>query len=182
MDRVTDLADPRRCKASARTEQCMNVAEPGSDYCRAHKGVNKAEGERRRQYQLTQARLRNRLTQLTDHEEIKSLREEIGLTRILIEELMNSAQGNTELLQKSGTYIGLVQTLERLIKTSHQIEQNLGLLLSKPTVILLGQQIVHILIDELHGVEGYEERIDRITGRMFDTIEATTNTEEEKNQ
>ena len=182
MDRVTDLADPRRCQGSAKTQQCMNIAEPGSNYCRAHGGTNKAEGEKRRQYQLTQARLRNRLTQLTDHEEIKSLREEIGLTRILIEELLNSAQGNTELLQKSATFIGLVQTLERLIKTSHQIEQNLGFLLSKPTVILLGQQIIHILIDELQGVDEYEQRIDRITGRMFDTIEESTNTEEEKNK
>ena len=75
-----------------------------------------------------------------------------------------------------------MQTLERLIKTSHQIEQNLGFLLSKPTVILLGQQIIHILIDELQGVDEYEQRIDRITGRMFDTIEEATNTEEEKNK
>lgn len=181
MDRVTDLSDPRRCKGSARTEQCMNVAEPGSDYCLKHRRKKKADGEQLRQYQLTEARLRNRLNQLTDHEEIKSLREEIGLTRILIEELLNSAKGNTELLQKSATFIGLVQTLERLIKTSHQIELNLGFLLSKPTVILLGQQIIHILIDELQGVDGYEQRIDRITGRMFDTIEEATNTEEEKN-
>lgn len=181
MDRVTDPADPRRCKASASTEQCWNVAEEGFDYCPKHaRHVANPFGEQRRQYQLTQARLRTRLNQITDHEEIKSLREEIGLTRILIEELFNSAKDKSELLLKSATFIGLAQTLERLIKTSHQIEQNLGLLLSKPTVIVLGQQIINILNDELQGIEDYEKRIDKIHGRMFDSIEAITNTEEQK--
>jgi hypothetical protein len=181
MDRVTDPADPRRCKASAKTEQCWNVADEGFDYCRSHaRHVANPHGEQRRQYQLTQARLRGRLNQKTDHDEIKSLREEIGLTRILIEELFNSAKDQNELLQKSATFIGLAQTLERLIKTSHQIEQNLGMLLSKPTIIVMAQNIVQILNEELQGIDGYEKRIDKIHGRMFDTIEAATNTEEQK--
>jgi hypothetical protein len=175
MDRVTNPEDPRRCKRTDRFGQCWNVAEPGSDYCRKHTGTNKEDEQQIRLYRLTDARLRSRLSQLSDHEEVKSLREEIALTRILIEELLNSAKSQVELLAQCHTYNGLVTTLERLIKTSHQIEQNLGLLLSKPTVMLLGQQIIHILIEELKGVEQYEDRIDRITHRMFDTIEHTTN-------
>lgn len=175
MDRVTDPADPRRCKASDKDGQCWFVAEPGCDYCRRHSGSNKDEDQQIRLYQLTDARLRQRLAQKSGHEEIKSLRDEITLTRILIEELLNSCKSQTDLLATVHTYTHLATTLERLIKTSHTIEQNLGLLLSKPTVVLLGKEIVHILIEELRGISEYEERIDRITGRMFETIEHTTN-------
>ena len=38
MQRVTDLADPRRCKGASLDGQCQNVAEEGSDYCRVHGG------------------------------------------------------------------------------------------------------------------------------------------------
>jgi hypothetical protein len=175
MDRVTDPADPRRCQAPDRMGQCWNVAEPGCDYCRKHAGTDKDSAKQIRQYQLTNARLRQRLSQKTDHDQITSLREEIGLTKILIEELMNSCKTDTELLAHTGTFNQLAMTLEKLIKTSHQMEQSLGLLLSKPTLVVLGQDIIHILIEELKGVPEYEERIDRITGRMIDTIEHATN-------
>ena len=175
MNRVTDPADPSRCKSPDRDGQCWHVAEPGNNYCRKHGGTDKETAEQIRQYHLTDARLRQRLSQKTDHDKITSLREEIGLTRILIEELMNSCKSDTERLAQTGTFNQLAMTLERLIKTSHQMEQSLGLLLSKPTIVVLGQDIIRILIDELQGVPQYEERIDRITDRMLDTIEQTTN-------
>lgn len=177
MDRVTDPADPRRCKSPDREGQCWNVAEPGSDYCRSHTGSDKAEVELIRQYQLTDARLRMRMAQKAgrDNSDIKSLTEEIHLTRILIEDLMNSCKSDTERLAHTATFNQLVATLERLTKTSFQMEQHLNQLLSKPTLVVLGQDIVRILIDELRGVSEYEGRIDRITNRMFDTIEHATN-------
>lgn len=175
MDRVTDPADPRRCKAPDRDGQCWHVAEPGCDYCRKHGGTDKQAAEDLRQYRLTDARLRQRLSQKADHDEIKSLREEIGLTRILIEELMNSCKSDTERLANVATYNTLTLNLERLIKTSHQMEQSLNMLLSKPTLIVLGQDIIKILIEELVGVPQYEERIDRITGRMLDKIDTAAN-------
>ena len=36
MDRVTDEADPNRCKGSVGHGQCMYAAVEGSDYCRVH--------------------------------------------------------------------------------------------------------------------------------------------------
>jgi hypothetical protein len=175
MDRVTDPADPSRCKASDRDGQCWHVAEPGDDYCRKHAGTNQEEDRLIRNYHLTDARLRRRMAQKAGQEDYKSLAEEIHLTRILIEDLMNTHKTDTERLANCGAYNQLAMTLERLIKTSHQMEQSLGTLLSKPTIVLLGQDIIRILIDELRGVPQYEERIDRITGRMLETIELTTN-------
>lgn len=179
MDRVTEPDDPSRCTSTDQFGQCWNVAAPGHKFCPTHQGRNLARAEEVRQYQLTDARLRQRLAAKSEHEEIKSLRDEIGLTRILIETLMNNCKDEIQLLAACGQFNQLALTLERLIKTSHQMEQSLGTLLSKPTIIVLGQDIVKVLIDELQGVPNYEERIDRITGRMLDCIDAATNKSEE---
>ena len=175
MDRVTDPADPNRCKGSDRDGQCWNHSEPGDEYCRKHAGTDLAEIEGVRQYHLTDARLRQRLSQKAGHDQIKSLTEEIGLTRILIEELMNSCKTDTQRLANVSTYNTLTLNLERLIKTSHTMEQSLNLLLAKPALVAFAQETVRILIEELQGVPLYEERIDRITGRMLNGIEHAAN-------
>lgn len=173
--RVEDPADPNRCKGSVRSGQCWNHAEHGSDYCCYHLGVSTEREERKNLYNLTQARHRIRLAQLKDHEQVKSLREEIALARILLEERFNQVKDDADLMAACPMLNQLLLTLERLIKSSHQIEQNLGALLAKPTVILLGQNIVNLLIEELKQIDGYEEIVDRITDRMFTAIESAVN-------
>jgi len=66
MQRVTDLADPRRCKGASVDGQCQNIAEEGSDYCRAHGGESQAPTRRLKQYLLTKAQDRERLAQLAE--------------------------------------------------------------------------------------------------------------------
>lgn len=175
MDRVTDPADPNRCKGSGREGQCMNHAEPGDEYCRKCGGTDLAEVENVRQYHLTDARLRQRLDKKAGHDQIKSLTEEIGLTRLLIEELMNSCKTDTQRLANVSTYNTLTMNLERLIKTSHTMEQSLNLLLAKPALVAFAQEMIRIIADELRGTDQYEEKIDRITSRMLDNIEHAAN-------
>ena len=76
---VTDPADPRRCKFSYPHEQCWREAEAGCDFCLVHGGKSKAEAEDTRLYHLAEVDNRRRLAELSSHERIKSLREEIGL-------------------------------------------------------------------------------------------------------
>jgi hypothetical protein len=172
---VDDLADSDRCMGACRDGQCRNKAEHGDDYCCYHNGVSTEREEKDGLYYLTQARHRIRLAQLKDHEQVKSLREEIALARILVEDRWNQIKNESDLMAACPMLNALLLTLERLIKSSHVIEQNLGVLLAKPTVILLGQNIVNLLIQELKQIEGYEEIVDRITNKMFTAIESVVN-------
>ena len=54
MERVTDPADPQRCKASDGNGQCW-VRVEGSDYCRAHAGAYQPPEKGMRQYLLAHA-------------------------------------------------------------------------------------------------------------------------------
>jgi len=175
MQRVLDPADPTRCKGTNPEGQCWNQAEEGSDFCRAHHGVNLAPARNMRQYLLTKVEERTRLAQFADHDEIKSLREEIALTRMLIEKLYNSIQSQADLLTICGPLNRALLTVERLVKSSHQIEQSLGNLLGRPAVLRVGQQIVEILMVRLEGIPGYEGLVDSIIEDIVPTIQSATN-------
>ncbi len=177
MKLVTDPADPRRCKYSYPHEQCWREAEPGCEYCLAHGGKSTALAEDTRLYHLAEVDSRTRLAELSSHERIKSLREEIALVRILIEKRMNMIKTEADLLSACGPINNMLLTLEKLIKSCHALEQSLGELLSKQSVVRLGQSICEIVIEELQGIEGHEEIIDRIVERLFPTINGAQNNE-----
>lgn len=182
MSHVTDLADPNRCKGACPTGQCMSVAEYGTEYCKAHGGESLKDVEESRSYLLTQVEYKRRLAQLqVQHEPIRELRDAIALTHLLIEKRMNACTDDIDLMAACAPLNQLLLTMERLCKSAVQIQQNMGALLSKQTVLLLGQQLVKIIIDEMVGVPDYEERVDRINERLFKTITIISNSEESNN-
>lgn len=181
MKRVTDPADPRRCKGAAPDGQCMNEACHGSEYCSAHGGRSNEEATKTRLYLLNNARDRTRLAQFAEHEELKSLREEIALARMLIEHRFNMIKTDAEMLAAAAPINTLLLTLERLVKSAHTIDQSLGALLNKTSVQRLGQQLCVVLIEELEGIPGYEEIIDRVTTRLVTTIQEASNMENTSN-
>jgi len=105
--------------------------------------------------------------------EIASLRDEIAITRALIEERLNLITNNSELLVACGQVNSLMLTLERLIQTSVKTEEKLGELLSKTAVVEIATKIVGILSEELKGIEGYEVIVDTISERIGNVIEQT---------
>jgi len=174
--RVTDLADPLRCKAAAKEGQCLNVVLHGSEYCRMHGGVNHLPAEQKRGFLLAKADDQTRLAILTDElEPVKELRDTIALTHMLIEKRWNMVRDNNDLLVHCGPLNQLIQTMEKLINSCHKIQTNLGELLARQAVLSLAKEMVVIVIDELEGIDGYEEIIDRITTRLISTIRKADN-------
>jgi len=179
MKQVDDPADPRRCKGNARDGQCSNYAESGSEYCAACGGVDQSLQRERRQYLLTKAEYRQRLAALSDHEKVKSLRDEIAITRMLIEERLNSIEGKNDMLASCAPLNQLLLTVERLVKSAHVLEQNLGLLMSKETAIRLANQLGEIVIEVLkeEGIERYEMVADEIFHRFLVCAKSAQNEE-----
>lgn len=179
-ERITDLTDPRRCKGAAPDGQCQNVAEHGSDYCRAHGGrTDLKEAEDKRGYLLAKAGERARLVGMADElEPVKELRDLIALQHMLIEKRYNLIKDDTDILTACGPLNQMLTTMEKLINSCHKIETNLGELLQRHAVLTLAKEMVRIVIDELDGIENYEYIIDQITQRLIDTIRNTTNIQE----
>lgn len=178
MKQVTDLSDPNRCQGQAPDGQCRNLAEPNDKYCRLHgSGQHLAEQASKRSFLLAKADDRARLASVSEElEPVKELRDSIALQHMLIEKRFNLIQNDADLLASCGPLNQMLQTMERLVSACHRIETNLGELLARHAIITLAKDMVKILVDELEGIEDYEEIIDRITERLIDTIRKADNT------
>ncbi len=172
MKLVSDPADPRRCKFSYPHEQCWREAEYGAEFCLAHGGRSTEEAESKRLMLLAEVNNRRRLAELSGHDGVKSLREAVALTYMLIEKQVNN---DPTLLSCCGSVNNLLVTLTKLTKECLALEQNTGELFSKEAAYRLVQSMCAIVIDELQGVEGHEEIIDRIADRLFPAVGAARN-------
>lgn len=175
MDLVKDPADPQRCQAATRNGQCWGVRVDGSDYCRGHARGHIPMPSDMRLLLLANAQDRARLAELTEHDDIKSLRDAISLTRMMIERLWNSGQSQAEQLAVYGRVNSHILTLEKLVKSCNQIEERLGSLLAKPTLLRVGQQICEKLVARFQGLPNYEKLADDVIHDVITTIQEARN-------
>ncbi len=163
--------DPNRCQCSGAHGQCPFKAQRKNDseyfqYCPRHNGsVNISEKTKNiRNYRLT--KFQARMEELADNEGIKSLREEIGITRMMLEEILNSCQDGTDIIMASNKISDTVTKIEKLVSSCHRLEQSSGSLLDKPTLMRLADAIVNII--GKHIVD--EAAISQIATEIVDSV------------
>lgn len=174
-ERVSDPADPCRCQANAAHGQCMNKAVAPSEYCMAHggnKAAEKAEVAETRMYNL--GKWRSKTNKFQDHDKLKSLREEIGILRVCIDERMSMCQDVAELLLYSGPLTDMIMKVEKLVLSCNKIEYHLAGVLDKTQALQLGQEMVEIIGKHLDTIVDKAALISKITAVVDDpdTVEA----------
>jgi hypothetical protein len=182
MQRVTDLADPRRCKGNSLDGQCQNLAEEGADYCRVHGGSGslvQAPVRRLKQYLLSTAQDCARLARLSESDGLKTLREEVTVALGLLERRLGLAKTDAEFISAFPQIERLLKRIAELKKDSFSLEQKSGAMLSRDQAFGLFQEIVGIVVEELEGVPGYEQIMDRIIARIGPAIQHAGNSEPE---
>ena len=152
-----------RCEGMATAGQCPFNKIEGSSYCVRH-GANKAiiaqKEERLRNYRL--AKWKNRVGEFADSPGIKSLRDEIGILRLMLENMLESCNDSMELILYSQRISDLVMKIEKLVVSCDKLENRMGLLLDKKTVLYLAQRYVEIINEYVTE----PETIDAISNEM----------------
>jgi len=171
MQRVTDLADPRRCKGRSLDGQCQNVAEEGADYCRVHGGESRAPARRLKQYLLTTAQDCARLAHISENDGFKTLREEITVALKVLERRLSLATTDAEFISAYPQVERFLRRIESLKKSNLFLETKSGSMLSRDQAFGLFQEIIGIVIEELDGISGYTEIMDRIIARIGPAIQ-----------
>ena len=178
MQRVTDLADPRRCKGASVDGQCRNVAEEGSDYCRVHGGKDQAPARRLKQYLLTKAQDRERLAQFAENDALKTLREEVVVELAQLERRLSLAnRSDAEFLAAYPEVEKSLKLLAELKKSNLSLEEKSGATLSREQSFALVRRVIEVLVDELQGIPDYQQVVDRITERILAMVERAGNFE-----
>jgi hypothetical protein len=116
-------------------KQCPYPRLEGYEHCHLHALGSKKDADKQiaRNYKLT--RYRERVNQFADNSQIKSLREEIGLVRLIIEDIVNKCNDENDLLLYSGKISELIMKVNKLVVDCHRLEYATGNLLDKTTII-----------------------------------------------
>ena len=167
-ERIKDEDDPRRCQYIKPTAgQCQNVCVEGSSYCPAH-GGNKAfdakKKESLRNYRLT--KFHQKIQELGNSDFIYSLRDEVGLLRLMIQEKINHCDDEADLLLISGPLSDLLMKSDKLVNSCHRLETKLGNHLDRTRVVGLAQTIVQIIGKHVTD----ESLLEKISGEIAEAL------------
>lgn len=165
-----------RCEGTISTGQCINCKVPGSNYCPNH-GANRqlaaTNGQAVRNYRLQ--RWKQRVGEMADSDSIKSLREEVGILRVILEEMLNQCKDSTDLLLFSQRMSDLVMKIEKLVSSCDRLENRMGLLLNKDSVLQLAAtyvQIINTYVQDPNVIEQISEEMVKATQQVENPIDA----------
>jgi hypothetical protein len=123
-----------------------------------------------RKYRLQQWQART--GEFADDNEIKSLREEIGILRMTLENVITQCNGAMDIVLWSGKIGDLVSKIEKLVTSCDRLEGRSGMLLDKGAALTLAAQMVEIITKHVADPEAIEAISTEIA-----TVIANLNTE-----
>lgn len=159
--------DPDRCQGVVPTRgQCINKRVEHSEYCIIHAGNGPANREKERISNYRLAKWQARLEKQTASPGLKSLRDEIGILRIVMEETLNKCENDFDLIAQSQRIGTLVMQITSVVEKCHRLEGSMGQLLDKTTVLSIANTFISIIIEE----ELPEATLDRIASKILESV------------
>jgi len=167
--------DPRRCQAVTNSGQCNQKAVEGRQFCQYHhcNGNHKKDEADLRNYRLT--KFKAELDRHAGSPNIKSLRDEIGILRMVLEERLNQMQDAQDLIFNAGPIAMMVDKIERVVSSCHKLEAATGQLLDKQAILQFATQLITIISEEISD----EEALSRLSDKVTNLIMGTFNDESE---
>lgn len=154
--------DPERCQSNSGIAQCRYKALPNKTECRIHIACAARTEEKQniRNYRI--AKYQVRLEEFADNPQRKSLSEEIGLLRIVLEEIMNNCTDSGKLIAQSNKIADLTTRIEKLVKSCHMLEKSTGVLLDKAAAQQMMGRVLSIITEHIEDTE--------VIGKIADEI------------
>ncbi len=147
--RVAD-DDPHRCQGITKYGQCDFRAYENEKYCKMHGGTKSYEKtnlEKNRNYRFL--KYQDRINHFADNDQVKSLREEIGILRMILEETVNKCKDDVDLLIYSPKITELAIKIEKLVVSCHRLETSLGQTLDKTAILSMATRMVNIISEHI---------------------------------
>jgi len=144
--------DPNRCQAvrGGDGDQCMNAAAEHSTFCMAH-GGNRAAGTVKKQ-ETRNYRKSKWLARIHDHADsavIKSLREEIGILRIIMEERLALCKTEMDFILYSAPIQDTVMKIAHLVESCHKLEDKLKVVVDRAQLLQFASMVINIVGSEI---------------------------------
>lgn len=159
--------DPNRCQGITGSGQCQYHVNEGSKFCLMH-GGNKSvfSQERQRLHDYRLQKWQERLNEFAASEVLTSLKGEVGVLRIMLEETLNMCQNPQDLHLFSSRIQDLVMKIDKLVNSVSKLDTKSGNLLDKSGCLILAGQIVEIIGKYIKDAKD----IDSISNELIDLI------------
>lgn len=186
--------DPLRCQGAANNGggQCryLSIAglvrdtlwveiDEGVDYtiidtCPKHRGTQRIEKQQKQKaYDYRLQIWQQRVSEFAESDRVKTLRGEIGILRLLVEEILAKCSDRQELMLYSSKIASLIMQIEKLVRSCDRLESSMGMLLDKAGALVLAGEIVDVISTHIQD----PAIIDAISGGIIDAISSLTETE-----
>jgi hypothetical protein len=109
----------------------------------------------------------DRVQQLAEHASLKDLSNELGIMRMMLEEILNQCEDAQDLLLHSARITGTVDKIQRLVETLDRIESRNAI---APTE-LVGLAAKWVQIINVHVND--PALLEKLSDELLDTIEAS---------
>lgn len=164
--------DPRRCQGITARGQCDFGASAGSEYCPIH-GANKQleATEKKEVRNLLLMKYKQEIKRLGSSEHVMSLRDEIGVLRMMLEKLLNACRGDADLMLFSPQLGELVMKIGKIVTDCHKIEERTGQLLSREELGAFALKVIELVNDNVKDPEARRVIGEGIMAAIPDTKE-----------
>jgi hypothetical protein len=118
----------------------------GGKYCRIHGGAQEQIAQRVADQNLYRlAKFQQKYQDKLGASNVKSLRDEIAILRMMLEEKLNLCNNETDLALASNSLADLVQKIEKTVVSCHKLELSADLLLDKAKLAQIADQVVQAI-------------------------------------
>ena len=158
---------PDRCQAVNTQGQCNNVKVAGCDFCMIHNGIHqhkKNEEVIKRNYRLTKFRMR--AFEFADNPQVKSLREEVGITRMQLEMILEKCKDELDIMLHGERIGKLVSQVQNLVLACQKLEEKSGNMLDKTQLFVICESIVKIIGEHVTD----SDALDVIASKIVDCL------------
>lgn len=160
--------DPERCQNVFQDTQCFNRIVPGTIYCEKCGGLIAKHHQAKKDLKNYQLRkFKERIFDLGASPNLISLRDEIAIMRMMVEERINSCSDVQDLLTYSGPIADKIMKVKDLVTQCHKLETSLEQLMDREQLISFTNDIVNIISDEVTDAD----QIMKITNRIMLSME-----------
>lgn len=158
--------DPDQCQSQGANGQCLYRHAPDSKYCPRHAQASERCAEKKLLNQYRLQIWQQRMEEFSESPDVKSLRCEIGILRILLENKMTQCQTPQQLLLHSQSIADMLVKMEKLVSSCDRLESRMGMMLDKSAALTLAGQIVEIITSHIDN----PEVVDKISNEIITAL------------
>ena len=125
-----------------------------------------------RNYQLS--RFKAKLERHAESPNIKSLRDEVAILRMMLESKLDQCGDVTDLILQSGPISDMVLKIDKVVNSCHKLEGSMGQLIDKTAILQLAQEFIAIVTGTIGDATIEKElkstMIDKIADQILESV------------